>query len=200
MDLFEYLYLYSQEIKDLSAAVQSIIISIGVIFGGWWTYWIFYKNRQIYPRANISHEISHKTGIGDRIYLRVAVKISNDGNVVIRLNNCDIRIQQIKPVNDDINKSVKGHCQKKKREEFWDNEIKWPTIDRINGCWEKEKIEIESGESDQFYFDFMLDSKIETILIYTYITNLKKKKKTELGWSLSTMYDIKKEAEYGKDK
>lgn len=197
----DFLYTYSQEIKDLFSVVQSFFVSIGVIIGGVWAYWLFYKNRQIYPRANLSHEISHKIVSDDKIFLRVAVKISNVGNVVISLNKCDVRVQQILPANDKINELIKNNhdnCHIKEHDNYWDYELPWPAICHLKDGWRKELTEIESNEIDQFCFDFLIDSKIETISIYTYFSNLTKKKETELGWSLTTIYDIKKEETDGK--
>ena len=181
-----------QEIKDISSAIQSFFVSGGVIVGGVWAYWLFYKQRQKYPRANLFHEISHKILPNDKILLQLQVKIENVGNVMISLTRCDIRVQKIVPLDDQVAQSIKGSDESLYIGENTrlDYEIHWPLIKDIVRECKDGLCEIEPNESDQFCYDFVLEPGIERVSVYTYFINKSVKKENELGWSLTTIYDF----------
>lgn len=190
----DFLYTYSQEIKDIFTAIQSLTVAIGIFIGGIWAYWLFYKHRQKNPRANLSHEISHKILPDDKILLQFSVKVINVGNVIISLNKCDIRVQRVLPVNDKIHESIMNNKENYYLEEKNNNldyEINWPILKYIERQCEDGMCEVEPSETEQLCFDFILDSNIETISIYTHFVNKSMKGKNEIGWSLTTIYDLK---------
>lgn len=190
----DFIYAYSQEIKDIFAAVQSLTVSIGVFIGGIWAYWLFYKHRQKYPRANLSHEISHKILPDDKILLQFSVKVINVGNVIISLNKCDIRVQQIIPVNDQIAELIKNNNEKvciKENNKFLDYEINWPLLKHVELKCDKRLCEIEPNENEQIFYEFILNSNIKTVKIYSHFINQAIRGRNELGWSLTTIYDFK---------
>lgn len=176
------------KIKDYISIIQSIIVSIGVLVGGYWTYWLFIKNRQKYPRANIIHIISHKTLDDGQAFLRVMTEIHNSGNVLISLVSGKTRLQQVLPMSDDMKKHINDYKINDKNEK---NEIEWPEICEKEIKWDKGKCEIEPGEKDQMCYDFIIDPDVETISIYSYFQNIEKKTKN-MGWGITTIYNIKK--------
>ncbi len=185
MTWFHFLYVYSEEIKDLSSAIQSLFVSLGVTIGGIWAYWQFHTYRQKYPSANISHQISKVIISDNEISLHVLVKITNVGRVIISLNKCDIRIQRVKPLlgNIEFNKKPDGT--------FLDREIDWPIEAHIERSCERGSCEIEPGETEEFCYDFILDPNIEIVQVYSHYVNHSVKGKKELGWSLTTIFDMK---------
>jgi hypothetical protein len=99
----------------------------------------------------------------------------------------DVRIQQILPLPPNLlslintdNKLVKeGHT-----------EILWPLIDDIRvSKWDINEIEIEPADYHQLRYDFIIDSKVETIKIYSFFLNATKPDR-DIGWDLATIYDI----------
>ncbi len=70
-------------------------------------------------------------------------------------------------------------------------EIQWPRVgDAHEVTWEQGKFEIEPGESDQVLFDFVVPAEVETLNVYTYFKN-ESKEGREIGWSLTTVYDLR---------
>lgn len=173
------------------SAIKDLIISLGVIFGGLWTYLLFIKNRQIYPRANISHEIFHINLPNKRIFLRVKTVITNIGNVLISLDSGFTRVSQILPVCREAAECIENYKIENKR-----HEIEWPMIDKKE--MSKNKCEIEPGERDELIFDFLLADDLEQIMVYSYFANTQKKQKKfscqrdrEIGWPITTICNLK---------
>ena len=185
---------HSQEIKDISAAIQSLSVSVGVIIGGSWALWLFYKHRQKYPQANLSHNISHEFLSDDKVLLRISVAVQNVGNVIISLNRCDIRVQQIIPVGDKINELLENHYEMNdinEKSEFLDYEIQWPLLKHVELECKDGLCGIEPNEIEQFCYDFIIDSNVKTISFYSHFINQTIKGKKELGWHLTTIYNLK---------
>jgi hypothetical protein len=180
-------------IKDFASILQSIGVVVGLLVGGYWTYRLFIQNRQKYPRANLTHKIFHTKLHENKIFLRVKIIISNIGNVLICFNSGFTRISQISPVCNDVVNSI-NDFQKK-----IEHEIEWSMIDKKEIDAKKEKCEIEPGESDEIYFDFLIDSDVEIVNIYSYFANIKKKsicgslfkKERPIGWQITTIYNLK---------
>jgi len=172
--------------------IQSLVVVTGVVIGGWWTWFLFIKNRQKYPRANINHEIVHVRLSKEKTLLRVTVNVSNIGSVIISLIKCDIRICQILPLNKETQSVTAGYVREDKNG-CLDSEIEWFLLRDLERECKKGECEIEPGESEKIYFDFIIDSNIETVSIYSHFTNAVKKDKSNLGWSLTTIYNLKED-------
>ncbi len=53
-------------------------------------------------------------------------------------------------------------------------------------------MEIEPGESDEAQFDFLLDEKVEMIVLYSHFTNKKKHAgEKSFGWHKTTLFDLR---------
>jgi len=151
--------------KDFASTLQSFGILFGLIVGGWWTYRAFIQNRQKYPRANLSHKIFHIKLPNNKIYLQVKIIIANVGNVLINLESGFTRITQILPLPEDTTNMFDNNKR----------EIEWPMLNKKATIYEKKNCEIEPGESDEINFDFILNSDVQLVNIYSYFSNIKKK-------------------------
>lgn len=171
--------------KDIAAGIESIVTAIGIIVGGYWSYMLFVKQRQKYPRAKIVHEIIHKHISTGKFLLRVCVTVSNIGDVLLSLNHIETRIQQMRPLHPDIEDKIKNVVPIKT------DEIPWPSLDLKESNWDVKEYEVEPKEDDKFYYDFVLDSNIQTVEVYSYIRNVAKGGR-EIGWNLTTIYDLDK--------
>lgn len=179
--------------KDFAATLQSFGILIGLFWGGIWTYRLFIQNRQKYPRANLSHKINQTRIDDDKIILQVKVIITNIGNVLICLRSGFTRISQVRPSCEEVVDSIK------KIEEKSCHEIPWPMIDKKEISAKKDDCEIEPGESEEICFDFVIDGDVETVYVYSYFANVKKKslfrkiikKSRDIGWKLTSIYNLK---------
>lgn len=171
-------------VKDLSEVLKNYATIGAFVLGGFWAYIAFIRKREKYPRASISHEIIHKK-IDDKILLRVGVCICNDGDTIMSLSRKLVRIQQMIPCSDNILKTIDG--ERTKEDEA---EIQWPLLGEVDLSGKEQRCEIEPGEKEEFDFDFVIDSEIKSVVIYSYFKNRKKIRK-KIGWNKTTIYDIK---------
>ncbi|MDX1435945.1 MAG: hypothetical protein R3335_03985 [Anaerolineales bacterium] len=52
---------------------------------------------------------------------------------------------------------------------------------------------IEQREIDHMYFDFVIDSDVEVILVYSHIRNEEIKERPTFGWDIKTLANVKSE-------
>ena len=174
------------KLKDITDIIAAIATVVAILVGGFWSYTLFVRKRQKYPRANITHRVTPRPMTNSQLLLNVAVTISNPGEVLLSLVSGEIRIQQILPPPSELLNSInQGHDPVEEGQ----TEVQWPLIASRKSKWEKGKLEIEPGESDQLQYDFILDAKVQTIQVYSYLRNAKKRRR-EIGWGLTTIYDL----------
>ena len=178
-------------LKDFIGALGALLTIVAIIVGGIWSYLLFIRTRQHYPRANLIHHIVHKSITKDKTLLHVAATISNAGDILLQLASGETRVQQVTPSPPDILKVIRQDQDPVARGQ---TEIEWPLIGHRQAQWSKGQFEIEPGESDTFACDFIVDADVESVSVYSYFKN-EEKRERELGWSVTTHYDLKKEEE-----
>jgi len=181
--------------KEKIETTQAFITIVAIVVGGFWTYNLFIKERKDYPHANIEQKLSH-IALSDRInLLRLEIQLSNTGNSRLVLKKSVIRIQQILPVLpctepepcavNQVNTALKEIKRKEDR-------FSWPLLSERNKIF-PEPLDIEPGEKDVIDFEFVIPLKVEAVRVYSYFRNEKKTKgANEVGWSISTYYDLRK--------
>jgi hypothetical protein len=173
-------------INKITQIVQSIATTSALIVGGIWTYSLFIRKRQALPRADINHKVTAVELIQGKIFLvHVAIKIINQGDVLIRLTEGEVRLQKVSPLAPELQKIIKDDSLARTQELL---ELDLPLIDRKEI---KDEIRIEPHESDEIYFDFVIKSDVKTVKIYSHFTNKRMySKSTPIGWRLTTFYDL----------
>lgn len=173
-------------LKDYVDVAQNCIATVAILIGGFWTWMLFVKNRLPYPRANIKHQISHKTISKNKVLLRVVIQITNSGDTLLSPESGFIRIQQVAPWPKELLEAIKkGNASAI----YQDTELDWPLIEERKLDFVKKKQEIEPGEVDELCCDFIID-KVETVLVYSFVKNRIKRKKG-VGWNTTSCYDFK---------
>jgi hypothetical protein len=172
--------------KEIADIIQVAVTVAAVLIGGIWSYWLFVKNRQKYPRASIAHHITHRHIGNDKMLLHVSVTISNVGDVLLSLISLETRIQQVLPLSDEVLEAIsKGQNPVSQGE----TEVTWPLIDSQELELEKGECEVEPGERQEIHHDFILDAEIEAIEVYTYLIN-EQKRDREIAWDLTTLHEL----------
>ena len=176
------------QFKEIAEIIQVAVTVGAVLVGGLWSYQLFVRNRQKYPRASISHLIGHMQLDDNKLLLHVGVTISNIGDVLLSLVSLETRIQQVIPLSDEVLESIRNGQNPVSEGE---TEIEWPLIDSQKLELEKGKhFEIEPGESQDIHHDFVLDADAEVIEVYTYLIN-EEKPKRKIAWDLTTLYGLR---------
>jgi hypothetical protein len=140
--------------KDIVSVIQAIVTTIAIVVGGVWSYFLFFKKRQRFPRANISHQIFHKHISNGKTLLNVKTIINNAGDVLLSLESGRVNVNKILPVSSemvDLIKSGEDIVDESKRE------VDWPLIGTRSFKWAKGRCEIEPRENDHFPCDFIMD-------------------------------------------
>jgi len=118
--------------------------------------------------------------------LSVTIGLSNQGVILLGVTEALLRIQQVSPVPDEMRGSIE---QQPGPVESEDLELPWPVVGEKTRHWPKGEFEIEPGEADEVRFDFVIDGPVDTLRVYSYIRNVKKRGR-EIGWQLTTTYNL----------
>lgn len=173
--------------KDLSEAVKNLVTAGGIIVGGLWTWLLFVKKREKFPRADLTHTLTHRVLAKGQRLLHLEVKIANIGEGLLSLVSAKAWVQQILPPPQEfLNALRKSEDPIKKGQ----TQYAWPSLAERETDWQTNPIDIEPGENDQINYDFVVDPDAETIQIYTYFKNVQRKER-EIGWHLTSVYDLR---------
>lgn len=162
-------------VKDVADIAQSIAVFCVAVGGAW----LYLRRRQRFPRAKMSHDVRHKRVSDQQTAILVIVTIANLGEVIIRLKKGFSWIRQITPANDflaQLTEENRNRC-----------DMGWGLLtEKRADC---EHVEIEPNEEQEFCFDFLVDSDVQTVSIYSHFEN-ERKTKRKLGWNKTTWYDL----------
>ena len=162
--------------KDITAIVQSLFTVLAIVIGGIWTYLLFVRTRQRYPRLKITHQISHWAVNHEKAVLSLSVVISNIGNVLISIEPGTIEISQ-PPAEDELSNIPVGR-----------HVVIWPEIIRFKTSdLEQLVYELEPDEDQQFFYHIIIDAQATMILVKTLFPNIEKRRK-KFSWGFSTIY------------
>lgn len=165
-------------------SIEAVVTILAIIIGGIWTYVLFVKNREKFPKADIKH-IVEKINKSNEVVIRLTIEVKNLGKTKLPITSGEVRLQQIKPSTAAVLKAVemfKGIEDNKKRE------IRWPILEERIFSFKKDKYELEPTEKDNFEFDFIVSDEIELIQFYTHIENGLKEDK---GWNCTSIHELK---------
>jgi len=194
--------IWPTEVKAWVELVQAAVTVLAIFVGGYWTYMLFRQKRQRYPRANIEHRIVHKSICSDKVLLHVTARLTNIGEVLLALRFGRTTIEQMMPIMPHLQSHIDEGGDPVVDGE---TDIVWPALGTRETSWQRGQFELEPNESDDLQFDFIIDSSIETVLVYSYFRNAQKyrnpilrwllRQTREIGWGISTVYDLKESVE-----
>ena len=186
----------SQILKAWLDNIKVIVEITAIIIAGGWTYFLFVKNRINFPYVKLEHIVNHRKLSKQNNYLNVSVRICNTGKVVVKPIIGIIYVRQVVPLNRELKELIiNGDVQDVREGNVADlfhekgTQISWREVGYRKTEWEKGEVVIEPGESDDFYYDFILPTQISTVEITSYYQNYKKRKPIG-GWRLTTFYDL----------
>lgn len=174
------------KLDTISGCISAFFEIVAIIVGGIWTYKLFVRRRQKYPRAKIEHRITDRPIADGKVLVHVVVTISNMGEVLISLVSAETWIQKVLPLSPRLMKSINEGEDLVEEDK---TEIQWPLIESRQEKWKKGECQIEPGEPDESRYDFVIDQDIQTIRVYSYYQNATERKR-EIGWQLATIYDL----------
>lgn len=174
------------DFKPVTEIIYNVLTSIALIVGGFWAYFLFIQNRQKFPRAAIKHQIMQKSLGNGKILLHVIIEVVNLGDVLVDLKSGKVRLLQVLPLDEDINKIIQSGEDPVSDGQ---SEISWPLMFSRKFLSKERPCEIEPKECESFQCDFVINNYVQTVSIYSFFQN-KTKKGRELGWACTTIHDI----------
>lgn len=177
---------------ELLAAIANLSSVLAVIGGGIWAFYTFKRTRREYPRANLSHRVIRKKISDEEVLVRVTLSIVNEGEGLLKFDNGFLRVSRMRPWPPSFQKAVEEWRTSRKEESYLAEGrtvVAWPEMSKRHLPLRETAWEIEPGEQDEFHFDFVFDSRYETLLIYTHIGNHRKQKQ-RIGWNLTTEHEL----------
>jgi hypothetical protein len=121
------------------------------------------------------------------VLLAAKLHINNEGRGLMKLTELRFDLYRVRPLDEEMRSKIDaGDLYSGKR-----IDADWPAIDQRIRCWSKDLPELEPGEGDEFCCDFFLRSPEETVFLYAYVENVKKKRgRRKLGWSVTAFHDF----------
>ena len=176
-------------IQAALTSIQALLISIGIVVGGIWTYFIFVRERLSFPKVNIDLNIEDENidHPPDKRIIHVEIQLKNIGRVILKSDYSELRLRKVVPIPEEISSIVeKGDDPVAEGR----TEIEWPLIAKQREWqWKDKDFEIEPGETDFFHADYIINSDIKVVEFYFYLANAKKrKKKQDIGWTLTKIH------------
>jgi hypothetical protein len=174
-------------ISKLIQSAEAILTMVAIIIGGFWTYSLFIRHRQKFPRAKIVHEVTDHKLPNNKVLLHSKIIIQNIGEVLISLVSGEVRILQMLPLPNAIAHEVELGIDPVISGR---TEIDWPQLCSKGFDFHSDDIcEIEPGETEEIICDFIIDNDISSIQMYSFFYNVQKTKK-KIGWGLTTIHHI----------
>jgi len=175
-------------IESIISVIQSVTTIMAIIIGGIWSYILFVGRRQKYPRAKVEHHIVCRPVVEGKLLLSIDITITNQSDVLLVLISSEINARKLLPPNAGLLRllSLENMGDFSTAPQI----IEWDLIASRKDNWKKGELEIEPGEQHQIHSDFLINSKVSSILIESYFQNVKKRGK-QIGWKLTTIHDLK---------
>jgi len=174
--------------ETVSQILSNAVTAAAIVVGAVWAYWRFVRERTRWPRAEIDLQVAYRRLDPDHAVLQVKLKLRNRGRGLMKLRALRVYLQRVRPLRAGMRASIaEGKAFNKTGVE-----ANWPLIEEHERVWpDAERPELEPEEGEELTLDFFISPMEEVVFVYGYLENEKKKRgRRELGWSVSTLYDI----------
>lgn len=185
-------------LKDIAELLKDAVEITAVIVGGIWTYWLFVQKRERWPKADLKHRICSWPISGDRQLIRIGVDIKNVGEVLLEIRRGFTEVYQLKPWPNELTTPVikEINFRHPGGTEFKWAKLAFLTLDgkptekkSANEEWpEPDGYDIEPGENEELFFDFIIPAGVELVSVYSRTENALLANR-EFGWNLTTIFN-----------
>jgi hypothetical protein len=168
--------------KKWAEIIQSVATVLALLLGGIWTYLLFLRHRQKYPRAVASHEVTTFPVGEEGVVVHAALRVKNCGEVLIEVRGGSIRFYAL----DQHNAGWPLLPHESKIPDEGRDEFRWRKLGRHalpRDC------EIEPGEIDYYHYEIYVPLSVKKLKIYSHFSNASKGRK-KIGWNRTTIHDM----------
>ncbi len=173
----------AEQVELWSSTAANLATVFALVIGGWWTYTRFIRQRTEQPRATLTYRAAHRRFASQEFLLRVSVRATNSGTVLLGVHELRCEIQQVTPLIPEALAKLEARELINERDE-----ADLGCIRCYEQKWKAGEVEIEPNESEIFDFDFIVDGEVETILVYADLPNAEREDGG--GWQATGFYDF----------
>jgi hypothetical protein len=163
--------------SELAAPLESYATIAALLAAGLWTWQLFVRQRKRYPRLATKLEVEQVFLVDRVVLLRVSVRVTNTGTVMVTSPRAELRLFQVVPAP----REVLAKIHEKEDPVVEGSEIDWQEISRRDWTWEVGRwwgkpgdFEVEPGEADLLLADFTVGSETKVVVLYFYLCNPRK--------------------------
>jgi hypothetical protein len=173
----------AEQVELWSSVAANLVTIFALAVGGWWTYTRFIRQRTEQPRATLTYRAAHRRLTPRELLLRVSVRATNSGTVLLGVRELCCEIHQVAPLTSEALAKLEARELINERDE-----ADLGCIRCYEQKWKAGEVEIEPNESESFDFDFIVDSAAETVLVYADLPNAEREDGG--GWQAAGFYDF----------
>ena len=155
---------------QIAVAAEAWAKVVALFVAGVWTYLLFVRQRQRFPRATVVQTGMIRDLDDSRRLLTVTVALSNIGQRLLQIDYVTIVVQQLAPLSATaLRDALASHDPLNAAGR---REILWYRIGHRRTGFESNHFEIEPGETERVEFDFTISRSVRSIKIQTHIENV----------------------------
>jgi hypothetical protein len=176
------------DLKNASDVLANAATVVAILIGAGWAYWRFLRERTRWPRAALALEFTERRLDDATVFLAVKLHVTNEGRGLMRLTELRWDLHRVLP----LDAVMRGKLHDGGVYHQSGVEADWPLIDQRTRSWSNdERPELEPGESDEYCCDFFVSASEQTVFLYAYLENEKKKRgNRKLGWTATAFRDM----------
>lgn len=180
----------AQTFESITAALESCFTIVALFVGAIWTWRLFVRKREDYPRARISHTVRLIAVEGRVKLVRLKYVIENSGTVLLPLAKIEIKVQQLRPLPASWMATLRDGAALSRA----DHELDWPIL--FEDAVDCSTYELEPGECEDLHFDLELPSTIDLVQVYSHMPNRTKANRS-IGWNCTSIHSLEEGENHG---
>ena len=174
------------------ALAENIVTVLAVIVGGVWSYLLFVRRRQRYPRANVTHTIESWFE-GTSLFVRARVHVENIGDVRICLKEGVVYLSRVTPWPRRLQPEL---AEGRTEISFSERTLNWALL--AKSSWKDGDDEVEPHETETLVLDFVVNEPVERVELRSHLKNLTKRRRwlfltKDIRWNTHSFHEIKME-------
>ncbi len=176
------------QVRDGAQAIQAIVTVIAILGGGFLAARRLQVFRPFEPHLTVTHEISHRPVGSQYVHIGVEVILHNTSRVSISLRKAEFLLQQVSPVSDSEVELLYAQVFEDQEQK----DLQWEILNDIVRTWDEGEMIVEPGEIHHETAEFIVASRVESVLIFSFFHNPKYREnsKSVEGWSATSLHDI----------
>lgn len=167
---------------ELIGAISAVVTLLIGLIGGMGAY-ILYRKR--FPRTIITQHATFYPASEEFSLMATDIVVKNTGNVLLKIREWRVQLSQVLPPQGELDFYIRTPISLTENSAI--EVIEWHPLLSINREALSGDSEIEPGEEMQFFYTFLIPSKLKLVLLRTELHNENKRRKN-LIWHQTTIH------------